>query len=163
MDEREGLAEQLKAVFGGQNVERIGDDAFVPLLRLESDIRYGIDEQGVWCLHSEGEESLRRLSEATAYWFIEWVEHPRQHIEGLLEKAAEVHGFDADELVGSVPVVDLVAGLLASRSLHACRLALTWPRPTELRPLRGILKALADDRGLPDQIRQLASHMVVSE
>ncbi|MFP6683708.1 MAG: hypothetical protein VB934_03310, partial [Polyangiaceae bacterium] len=76
---------------------------------------------------------------------------------------AQTCGLPSDLVEASMPVVELVRAVLVSRSVFGCRRALRWLWPSELRAIRAELLELADDSAMPQAVRQLAAHLVVTE
>jgi hypothetical protein len=161
------LRERFDELTGEGMVENVEGRPFLALLVLESEMRYGLalrDDTLVWArVHRDrgGQEVLVFAGEGTAERFVELFEHDRRQLEDRLEAAASELGLDGEAAVLSLPVSDLVTGVLAGRRALFCRWALRWILPTELRQLRDAIAPLAGDRALPHDVRDLATRLTV--
>ena len=163
MSDQTPLQAAICAKIEGEDVPRVGEEAFFFLFQLDSEIRYGLDGTGRWCLVAPDENALRGFAPGTEAWFIEWLEHARADIESAARKGAESCGLSVDLVEASIPAVELVRAVIVSRSVYGCRQALRWLLPSELRAVRAELAELAEDAAMPQSIRELARHLVVTE
>lgn len=163
MSDQTPLQTAIRAKCEAGNVPKVGEEAFFFLFQLDSEIRYGLDGTGRWCLVAPDEKVPRVFAAGTEGWFIEWLEHSRDDIEDAVRKGAETCGLSSDLVEASLPAVELVRAVLVSRSVYACRQALRWLFPSELRAIRAELVALADDAAMPQPVREQARHLVVTE
>ncbi len=163
MSDQTPLQAAICAKIDGENVARVGEEVFFFLFQLDSEIRYGLDGTGRWSLVAPDENALRVFAAGTEAWFIEWLEHARDDIESAARAGAQTCGLPSDLVEASMPAVELVRAVLVSRSVFGCRRALQWLWPSELRAVRAELVELADDSAMPQPVRQLAAHLVVTE
>ncbi len=158
---------QLAALAEQGRCETVEGRPFLPLCVLESDMRYGValrDDELTWARAGEGpsgEQVLIFASRQSAVRFVELVEQDRDELESQIATAARAVGVDAADAIATLPVVDIVGGLLDGRTPLFCRQALRWLRPTELRELRDAIHAAAQDRTLPTDVRSLAERLTV--
>jgi len=163
----EGLRAGFEALTADGRCEVVEGRAFVPLLTLESEMRYGLalrDEELVWARAQDGAPGkavLIFVEPGAEVRFVELVEHERDELESRVAAASEALGLDGAAAVASLPVLTIVGGLLNGRAALFCRQALRWLRPTELRPLRDAIAGVAEDRSLPQDVRSLAERLTV--
>ncbi len=145
----EGRAQQLAGV------------AFLPLIELPSTMAYGLTEGPRWA-RRHGEQMIV-FSEQAAVSFVEALEQPRRDFEATLEKNAAAHGLPGPETAWSFPAQQLISAMLRSETAHFVQLGLRWILPTELRPLRPLIHAVAERSDLSQSLRDLAVHLRVPE
>lgn len=161
------LRERFDALLGEGALDSVEGRPFLPLLVLDSEMRYGLalrDEELCWArVHADraGQAVLVFAESGTEERFVELFEHDRREIEDRLAACAADRGLDGDAAVLSLPVAEIVGGVLAARTPLLCRRALTWLLPSELRGLREKIAPLAEDGSLPQDLRGLAARLTV--
>lgn len=151
----EQLVERLRALRDAGDV----DELFVEVFTLDEDGCFGLLLDGRWATLRDGGPVA--FEPSTASVFVQLLEHGRDEIDVLMAQGAAAQGLPPEAVAESLPAVALVGAVLGMRSHHYCRLALMWLRPTELRPLRAQIAALAEDADLPEQLRALARRLTV--
>jgi hypothetical protein len=161
MDEQ--LRKHVSEIIEGGAGERLGESPYLPVLRLESDARLGVDAQGRWVLVPAGASELVAFGPGAEPRFVEVVELDRDDFEHQVSDQANALGLDAVAVLLSFPAVPLIRSLLQSESSHVLRLALEWLLPSELREARAEIDAVAANRLLPQAVRDLARRLTVPE
>jgi hypothetical protein len=161
---REGMRERLEALSAAGVLETIEGRPFAAMVAFESGARCGLflgDDGPGWALAREG--VLVPFAGKGARAFIEAFEQPREELEAAIDRSAAALGLEGEPVSFSFPTVELGRVVLGARSAFLCRRALTWLLPTELRPLRGDIAAVAADGSLPSELRDLARRLIVTE
>jgi hypothetical protein len=159
------LRTALEGLVAAGKTEALGGVDFAGVFDLGTGLRYGLvllPEGDVGWAVVDGAR-LVKFAPETAAFFVEVLEHSRREVDDRIEREAAQRGLPAEPTLFSFPSVALVRAIAATRAPHFCRMALVWLLPTELRELRGDIQALARDEECPEELRDLAAHLVVPE
>lgn len=154
------LGSRVQEIFEQGGGEVLGGVAWLPLVTLESGARQGIDRSLRW-VHISAEGAPVVIGDDNVHLLHEALEWRRDRFDEALEESARELGLPADDLLFAYPVTALVRVVLAKRSSYLSRLALTFLRTTELRPLREDILAVTRDPTMPTPIKDLAERLVV--
>lgn len=138
-------------------------DRFLPLVTLDSGARLGLDGEARWVLVPDDGRAAVRWDDATAHLFHEPLEWKRSRFDDAVEDAARGAGLPPEAVVDVFPAIEIARAVLAKQVDYLTRLALLWLRPSELRPLRKEILAVARARETPAPLRDLAERLVVPE
>ncbi len=159
----EQLRERIGELIESGKGQSVADTVFIPLLTLDSGSVIGLDKEAHWVATSPDGTSVHPFGPGEEKWFYEAAENPRSDFEEQLGQGAKQAGLEADPVVFSFPSVDLVREVLGINSQYFARLGLLWLLPSELRPLRKEIVAVAENDKYPRQVRELAQRLVVPE
>ncbi len=176
------LRDRLLALSEASETERVDERHFLGVFTLDSGYRYGLVFKGNESTPSESKPSddepcdhgasalgwavwtddgLQLFTERNASHFVEVLEHRRSDFDEQLERGAVELGLPALETLLSFPAVALIRVILTSFSQHFISLGLRWLLPSELRELREEIQRVANDKLMPQGLRELAAHLVV--
>jgi hypothetical protein len=159
----DGMRAHLEALSQAGTLEVLEGRPFAPLFSFDSGTRCGLclgDDGAAWAVARDG--VLVPFSPKAARVLVEALELPREQFEAVIDRNAAALGFEGEPVSFSFPTVELVRVVLATRSAFLCRRALNWLLPSELRPLREDIAAMAGDTSLPNELRHLARRLIVS-
>jgi hypothetical protein len=161
------LVDGITARCEAGTAEALGEWRFVPVLELPSGARLALSltqgggDGAVWLSVEEGR--VTAFAPGSELGFVEPLEQPRAAFESALEEGALAAGLPGEAALFSFPVLELARALLARGQPYFSRLVLLWLLPSELRPLRREIAAVAANDELPAALRDLARRLVVPE
>ena len=160
------LRERLVALAKESETECVDGQHFLGVFTLDSGFRYGLAfddelEQLGWAVGTD--EGMQLFAERNVGHFVEVLEHRRSDFDEQLERGATELGLPALETLLSFPALSLIRAVLTNFSQHFIGLGLRWLLPSELRALRKEIQRVADDKLMPQALRELAAHLVVPD
>ncbi|MFO0757121.1 MAG: hypothetical protein U0359_11565 [Byssovorax sp.] len=154
------LAARVQEILEAGGGETRDGVLFLPIVTLDSGAQQGIDAKLRWVLAPSGGPAVT-IGAENVHLLHEALEWKRDRFDDAIEARARELSLPADDLLFSYPVTALVDAILAKRSSYLTRLALSFLRTTELRPLRAPILAVTRDDSMPGPIKDLAARLVV--
>ena len=157
------LAARVRELLEAGGGEPLTDGRFLPLATLPSGARVGLNAHAAWVHVPEDGAPARVFKVDQAHTFYDVLESKRHDFDDEVESAARAAGLPAEEVLFSFPAIPIIQAVLQRSFPYLTRMALLWVRNTELRALRAEILAVSQSPDMPTAIRDLATHLVVSE
>lgn len=155
------IGARVRALVEEGKGELVGGARFFALVTLDSGSRVGLDGEGRFTLASAEGDVLSPYAAEDAHVFHEVLEWKRNLFDDTLEDAARALGLPALEVGFAFPAPEIVRAVLAKNMHYTSRLALAWLRPSELREMQDDLRRVAQDKRLPNSLREFAQRLIV--